>query len=120
MEYFPGPRSATDTNPNKYNNAISFLENGSDQWVINAATNMVKAAGIAAHFALKPIMISIGQTNSPNTAKINEGASPIPKGSAKLKSPFNTLFNFPKPCGNIMAENPILKITNPMSFILGN
>ena len=97
IEYFPGPVSIKTVNTAKNNKAFSTLPKGSPICTIKAATNMVAAGKKLKNFVLKPINIKIGAKNSEKTASIKVGASPIPIGFPKLKSPDINLFSFPSP-----------------------
>ncbi len=68
-EYFPGPHINTIINPRKNKIAFSFLEKGSPACEINAATYIVIIGKIEKNLVFKPIMINIGATNSPRTAR---------------------------------------------------
>ena len=83
---------------------------------MKAATNIVMAAGTAAHLVFKPIMIRIGQINSPITARNREGDEPIPIGSTNSKFPEINRLNLPHPCPKIKKKDGNMRrIARPMS-----
>lgn len=58
---------------------------------------MVIINGIVANLERKPITTKTAQKNSAKTVSINDGASPIPNGLAKPKSPENNFESLGNP-----------------------
>lgn len=113
----PGPTRKITIKITRNNNAFSLSPKGSALWWITAATNMVIAAGMAANLVLKPIMIKIGQTNSPITARKREGEAPMPIGSGNSKFPEIRRLNFPQPWVIKKIDGNMRRIAKPISVL---
>jgi hypothetical protein len=83
-----------------------------------AATAMVIADGIAAHLVLKPMMMNIGATTSPISARINVAVSPKPIGSANFIGLSNRYLNFGIPWVKRNPPKPIRRMSSARLFKL--
>src|SRR5690606_32366933 len=82
--------------------------------MINAATNMVIATGIAANLVLNPMITNIGANTSDISVRINDIVGLTPSGSGKADGSAN-IFNFGMPCVSIIPEKPMRKIAKAKS-----
>jgi len=103
----------------RYIRANSFFANGSEPWIINAATSMVIIKGMVANRVPIPRRIKREQKTSAKTASARLIGEPKPRGSGKTPESLEKPINLFQPCPkSIKAPTPTRKINMDKSSLI--